>query len=121
MRAGLMPALFTSPSMRPNRCEHTVDEAGDRVPLADMTGEAEHLGAGGVGDLLGDLVAQVLLPAADHDRRAGVRHPLDHRPSDALGRAGDDHHLAGEIEQLCGVTHDVSPCSPHLFALVYWK
>ena len=67
MRAGLMPALFTRPSMRPKRRQHTVDESGDGVPLADVACEPEHLCAGGVRDLFGDLVAEVLLAAADDD------------------------------------------------------
>ena len=105
MRAGLMPALFTRPSMRPNRCVHCVDEPGDRIPLTDVAREPEHLGTGRGRDLRGDLVAQLLLATAHHDRGAGSGQPLDHRPADALRRSGDDHHLAGEIEQLSGIAH----------------
>ena len=81
-----------------------LDEPGDGVPVTDVAGEGEHLGAGGGPDLLGHLVAQLLLAGADHDLGAGRGQSLDHGPADALGGAGDDGHLAGEVEHI-GTAH----------------
>ncbi len=85
--------------------QHILDEAGDRIPFTDVAREPEDLGVGRGRDLLGDLVAELLFPAAHHDGSAGPGESFDHRPADALRGSGDDHHFAGEIEQLRGVTH----------------
>src|SRR5205085_1601060 len=79
---------------------HTVNETGYALPVPHVTSHRHDVRACLGPDLLGDLVAEILLPAADDDRCAGARHPPDHRPADPLRRTGDDRHLARQVEHV---------------------
>ncbi len=98
-RDGLIPALLTRHVDPTERPFDLGDERRDRLPLADMAGERQDGRTGLRLDLLRHRLAQILFAAADDDRRPGGGEPGRHRPTDPLGRAGDDRHLAAEIEQ----------------------
>ena len=75
MRDGVDAGVVDQHVDAPEPLDDRVDEAGDGVPVADVTGQAEGLDAGRGRDLLRHLVAQVLLAAADHDRGAASARP----------------------------------------------
>ena len=75
-----------------------VDERERGFAVADVTGEERPVGGQVV-----DGIAR-----ADGDGRAGVGEPGRDAAADALGAAGDEHDLAGEIEL---DAHDVPPAA----------
>ena len=105
MRAGLMPALLTSTSMRPKRCGTPSTKPG--IASHSPTWQASPSTSAPVRAAISSATSShrsCLRLLTTTDAPAAAR-PCDHRPADALGRAGDDHHLAGEVEQLRGVSH----------------
>ena len=95
---GADPGVVDEDVDAPEPLDDGVDEAGDGIPVADVTGPAERLDPGRGRDLRRHLVTQLLLAAADDDRGAGLGQTLRHRPADALGRTGHDGDPAGQVE-----------------------
>ena len=77
----------------------------DRRPLAEL-----------VVDLLGDLIADVLLARGDHHLGAVLGHPLGDGAADAARGAGDDGDFSRHIEQAHVVSPDVIRRSPVSFS-----
>ena len=67
--------------------------------MADVAGERDGLAAG-IFDHAGHLAAAPLVAAGNDDARAGLGHLFGDGPADALGRAGDDAHFAGQVEHM---------------------
>jgi len=69
----------------------------DSVP-ASYSGDGVSMAA--ISDALGNRIASIGLAARDYDLGTGAGEQLRGRLADAAGRAGDQGHLAREIEQV---------------------
>ena len=98
-----MPALLTSTSIVPNRSSVALISASQSLQLPTWQATAIVSVPERLGDLVRQHLAVVELAAGDHHRgpTCGVR-PAD-LPAEAPAAAGDDGHLAGEVEQIDGV------------------
>ena len=86
--------------MRPNSFADARDHGGDRRLVGDVGGDRDRLDA--ARPELGGRGVRLRFVAPDHrDVGAGFRQPARHAEPDAAIAAGDDGHLAGEIEEFC--------------------
>jgi hypothetical protein len=92
-----------------------VRESIEVRPAADVTGVRERVATGLGLDLARELLAALEPPARDHDVGTGAREGEHHLPSHPAAAAGDERHLAGEIEELCC---GLGRCLRHLANLV---
>ena len=96
--------------MRPSSLADAFDHGRDRRFVGDVGGDGDRLDA--ASPEVGGRGGRFRLIAPDYrDIGAGFRQPPRHAEPDAAIAAGDDGHLAGEIEEFC--IHDI-PVVPGL-------
>ena len=99
----LTPALAKQPSTRPSCLERRGERTLHRRLVAHVAFERDDLAAG-LGELGFGGRVLVGVGAPDGDVGAGLRHGQRHAEADAAIAAGDERHLAGEIE---GLVHEL--------------
>ncbi len=96
-------------SIRPSSLADARDHGGDRGFVGDVGDDGYRLDA--AVPEFGDRGVRLRLIAPDHrDVGAGFRQPARHAEPDAAIAAGDDSHLAGEIEEFCCHCCSLSSC-----------
>ena len=92
------PALFTSTSSRPNRGDGGADQTLDVRPRPRRLPRPRHRPTGGR-EPFARRLEPVLPPVGEHHRRSSLGQPARAGEAEALRGAGDERHLAAQVEQ----------------------
>ena len=109
----MMPALLTSTSSRPKRCERALDQAPHLAGIADVGLDEQRLPAVRL-DRLDRRGARLGIDVGDHHRRPLGGERVGAGAADALGAAGDDRDLTVE-------SHPTAPLPAKLAGDVAWR